>query len=863
MNLRKSFFRLKGLFETREEEKPNSLKDEHLKSVRRKTEIIAAETGLEREEAELLALVFNERFFRRFATTQSVSEEELVREYATRGIRENLPPGPMFDIALCASRMAAKNDAEPDLSPGLAVRWAKASRDQVIIPTPLFDARYYLGRYGDVRTAGMNPFYHFLKYGENEGRVPHPAFEKMPILSEVLAERRKVLTRSLTDLLALMPEQGLSRALERETWTAARRIFMPEYYKLENDGLLDDLSEEAQLIHFLSAGIFRDLRPSLFFNPHYYERAIERWNAAATQDSSMNDMAGEEELLPSIAPGVSPFMHWLTLGYPNSIVPTPLFDAAWYATIHKDMQRWRDWVFFHFTIHGCREPFRQPSPFFSNAVYAEAAGELKSPVFYLDHILKGPDAGIRFSKRIMPGILKFFPETEDYTPIERLLNFLHEKSLLPQRPQVLPLVEKAREIEPLIMRPRGIRKVSMPPHVHDNIALLEYRSRLENLLKPGRIDTLVLLPHVRQLSGASRIGALMARSMLEAFPKERVAVLLTDVHEPDRPSWLDERLEVADFAEAFPPGEMNPAHREHLLIDLISGHRVRRVVNVNSRLAWNLYTSFGRQLATWVDLYVYFFCWDKNEHGDKGGYPIREIQMAANDLAGMFFDSAALKHEIEWRYHLPKSFRERLFVLYTPAEEPVGDFSEMFLRRRRENLPLRAFWAGRFDRQKRLDIVMEIARRMPELEIWMYGKQVLGGGGNPLDSAPKNVRVFDPFRHFGELPFDEFDFYLYTSEWDGVPNMIITAGINAIPTVASLVGGVGELLTEETGWPVTEWDDPDAYVRRIRQMLENPEETVRRAKAFHKHVRELCNDEKFAADIRKSILESGRAEATT
>ena len=41
----------------------------------------------------------------------------------------------------------------------------------------LFDAAFYLERYPDVRQAGMNPLWHYLRHGAAEGRKPHRLFD--------------------------------------------------------------------------------------------------------------------------------------------------------------------------------------------------------------------------------------------------------------------------------------------------------------------------------------------------------------------------------------------------------------------------------------------------------------------------------------------------------------------------------------------------------------------------------------------------------------------------------------------------------------------------------------------------------------
>lgn len=44
------------------------------------------------------------------------------------------------------------------------------------MPHPLFDQDWYLDKYADVRSSGVNPLVHFLYDGIPEGRLPNPYF---------------------------------------------------------------------------------------------------------------------------------------------------------------------------------------------------------------------------------------------------------------------------------------------------------------------------------------------------------------------------------------------------------------------------------------------------------------------------------------------------------------------------------------------------------------------------------------------------------------------------------------------------------------------------------------------------------------
>ncbi len=427
-----------------------------------------------------------------------------------------------------------------------------------------------------------------------------------------------------------------------------------------------------------------------------------------------------------------------------------------------------------------------------------------------------------------------------------------------ERPVMREMVERAARLEPLIHEPGGPRRVTWPPRVHDCRPLFEHARSLQDALGTEPVHTVLLLPHMRRLSGASRCGMLMARAMARLHPGERILVLLTDRHEPLPQEGMEaDGPEIFDFARIV-PRSLRPKFRRLLLLDMLSGLGVRRVVNVNSRLGWDLFVEYGSQLRSWTDLYAYLFCWDLDREGRRTGYPIRELQGAFSCLDGIFFDSRALREETVERYMLPTALRERLVTVYTPADEGLPDLTELAGRRFGGGGRLRALWAGRLDRQKRPDVAFEIMRRLPDVELHMYGASVFGDGGVRYKRRPGNVRLAGVYERFSELPLRSFDFFLYTSEWDGLPTVLIQAGACGMPVVAADVGGVGDLVREDTGWPVFRPLDPEAYVARIREMLSDPEEARRRARALRDRTLAMCNDRKFTQDVGRFLERTSR-----
>jgi hypothetical protein len=59
----------------------------------------------------------------------------------------------------------------------LAPYWRELTGSDCKTLHPLFDPAFYLRKYPDVAAAGINPLFHYLKYGAKELRQPHPLFD--------------------------------------------------------------------------------------------------------------------------------------------------------------------------------------------------------------------------------------------------------------------------------------------------------------------------------------------------------------------------------------------------------------------------------------------------------------------------------------------------------------------------------------------------------------------------------------------------------------------------------------------------------------------------------------------------------------
>lgn len=405
--------------------------------------------------------------------------------------------------------------------------------------------------------------------------------------------------------------------------------------------------------------------------------------------------------------------------------------------------------------------------------------------------------------------------------------------------EMADLVLKASALDPNVGTLIG-NELGYCPHWHDmDYALLREASETIPL---GDYDTIILMPAGR-MGGADMVAAILARSLAETG---RVLILRTDDSIWDRPDWFPDHVPTADISA---PLKLIGDPRRALYV-LLCELSAKKIFNVNSRLAFETFVSYGGRLADQFNLYAYYFCADRTESGIETGYPVWYFSELYNYLTASIFDNRYLADALGKRYGISPENASRFQTIYTPAQVKIPQITvaEQNVNSSQESRPC-ILWGGRLDRQKRFDLAIEIARAMPEVDFRCWGKSVLDAPPS-MNSLPANVELNPPFSAYDDLPLTHCDGWLYTSEWDGLPTILIELGALGMPIVASAVGGVPELIDESTGWPVSEDAAVEDYVAAIRAMLSDRKERVDRAKALQARVIERHSMFNYSAMIQ-------------
>jgi glycosyltransferase involved in cell wall biosynthesis len=498
------------------------------------------------------------------------------------------------------------------------------------------------------------------------------------------------------------------------------------------------------------------------------------------------------------------------------------FDTAYYLLRYTDIARARIDPVRHYIEYGAREG-RDPTPEFATKYYVQRYPDVAASginPFY--HYLTIGRAEGRGAISLSAGDTTFDamceiigrPPSEvaqDLSNRRRDLRKRLEKGVLGQ------MVMRAGELEPLIHHswPAAINARMPPFHSDVTTAQVVALHRLQTAAQWRRARAVIVIPHCR-LSGSTRIAGHLATALSEIYGGEEIVVIRTDTSEMRFPDWFPDKCRSIDFSEIAKSLPVNEKLR--VLVEFLRSLRPAAAFNVNSRLFWDLMLPFGQALSSGIALYAYMFCADKDGYGNWTGYPIKDFYRHFDVLSGVVTDSHSLGSDLLVRYQVPPAQTRKIATL----ETPIGWHSKPIQRRPRSgNERPQVYWAGRFDRQKRVDIVFAIADKMRDVEFHLWGEPVIDNDFRKL-KKPDNVVLEGVYTHITDLPLERCDLWLYTSQWDGVPNILFEVAALHIPLVGSVAGGCGEVLIDGLCERVESVDDVRAFEGAIRRILANP-----------------------------------------
>lgn len=386
---------------------------------------------------------------------------------------------------------------------------------------------------------------------------------------------------------------------------------------------------------------------------------------------------------------------------------------------------------------------------------------------------------------------------------------------------VLPIwiVDELRElagIEPaLYPTPELLARYHAWQPVEDTYAAYLYRQLLDDFIE-SRPQIIFLIPHM--IRGGADLGVLHHVRLCDELGWRTTVVVTRDVPSP----WL---CRLPGSARVVEYGriarEASEEDRRQVLLRLLLQSPATTLHLINSQLGWQLFEGFGKALvSSGKALFASLYCDDFDRNGIRCGYATDYVPTTITYLTGIITDNHQFKMDIQRRDGVPA---ESLHALYFPY---LGGFSEPLLP------DARVLWAGRLAPQKRPELLYAIAALAPEIQFDVFGEVPLQCDAELLQRlrALPNVRMAGPFDDFGDITQSRnYGAFLYTSAYDGLPNVLLEAAAAGLPIVTPNVGGIAELVSDAHGYLLPANAEASRFVLALREILGDAEEARRRA----------------------------------
>ena len=367
-------------------------------------------------------------------------------------------------------------------------------------------------------------------------------------------------------------------------------------------------------------------------------------------------------------------------------------------------------------------------------------------------------------------------------------------------------------------------------------------------------DAVLIIPFLA-IGGAEKFASNLTAALL-AIGMRKVVVLITDQRSEDAPD-LNSLTILKGFKEAqrvFWTDVCGPGHgNDVVLARTLNTIRPRHTIVINSRLGLETIARSGRGLSQFSKLHCAYFGIDVQARAASYGsfYPRQTLPFAA-----ALTDNEATATILRDRYGgLPG---QGILVL-PPQVRPVTDneFRRRLISQRKRSLsrrhPYRWLWISRIEPWKGTRILAKIAAMRPfdRFELFGPAEQSLASLGLNLP----NIVHRGVLKDVPSADLTSYDGFLFTSLFEGMPNVVLELTQHAIPMVLAKVGGIPETFDDRAACLVDTGDEEAAVgsfcVALDRLSALSADESEARAVEARRQALQRHSPEAFARNVSK------------
>jgi glycosyltransferase involved in cell wall biosynthesis len=355
-------------------------------------------------------------------------------------------------------------------------------------------------------------------------------------------------------------------------------------------------------------------------------------------------------------------------------------------------------------------------------------------------------------------------------------------------------------------------------------------------LKLKKIDTIIFVPWLKT-GGADLHVTLLAKASI--LNKKNCLVIAT---ENTTSEWKDQIgtgnsfINISLLINKVPILTFINVFRVFLKL-----WQVKNIHVMNSHFGWRLIENYGINIKKICKLTTSLFCYDYSVYGEPIGYA-RYLDKLKFEFDLILTDNTPFKEHLVGYYGVNP---DTVKVLQHPIEV------NYLLPKTDKNGPI--LWAGRLDDQKNISMLLEIAKKRSDLCFEVYGSSVTDKNEkiSELFTGIKNVAYKGPFNNLKEIPVNKYSIFLYTSKWDGLPNIVLEMCALKIPVICPKIGGLGFDLPEKYIYLVNDPFEANEFIKRIEEIKKNYLDALQKAEQAQIFIIKNFNFKNLSEKIRE------------
>jgi len=287
----------------------------------------------------------------------------------------------------------------------------------------------------------------------------------------------------------------------------------------------------------------------------------------------------------------------------------------------------------------------------------------------------------------------------------------------------------------------------------------------------------------------------------------------------------------------------------HILIKSIINSNIKLVHIVNSETAIKTVKYYDKVYKeNNIKIIISLFCPEYHwENKEWYGYPVLYPEI--------FNHSDLIILDNHYWYYFFKKLNNHNDFNYCKLSSPTEKVDITY--KIKVNNTKKILWASRICNQKLFEVFEEIVELTPEYNFIVYGSTVEGDSYNKEIverlSTKNNVEFRGEYQHISEINLNEFDFYLFTSLYEGIPTTILDMIMAGIPIVTADVGGISEVLGKDYPLLVENQSNARDYILKMQEFYTYKEKVIEYIVDTRKNIIEKYNENTFQLEYNNMI----------